>query len=48
MDATGNINKRQSYLRWAFVRIFGGIFWKKNVRKPSTRCLYNRDLIEIK
>ena len=48
MVATGNINKRQSYLRWVFVRTFGRIFWKKNVRKPSTRCLHNRKLIEIK
>ena len=47
MDATGNISKRQSYLRWAFVRMFGGIYWKKNLKKPSARCLYNRKLVEI-
>jgi len=47
MDATGNIASKQSWVRWAFVRTFGGIFWKKNVRKPSARCLYNRNLITI-
>jgi hypothetical protein len=47
MDATGNINVNQSWLRWAFVRMFGGIYWNKNVRKPSERYLKNRKLITI-
>jgi hypothetical protein len=47
MYATGNISKRQIYLRWLFVRMFGGIYWKKNVNKPSARCLHNRKLVEI-
>ena len=47
MDATGNISKRQSWFRWLFVRIFGGIYWRRNKSKPSERCLHNRNLIEI-
>jgi hypothetical protein len=47
MNATGSINENQSWLRWAFVRMFGGIYWNKNVRKPSERYLKNRKLISI-
>ena len=47
MDATGSISANQSWLRWAFVRMFGGIYWNKNVRKPSKRYLKNRKLITI-
>lgn len=47
MDATGNIAPKQSWFRWAFVRMFGGIYWYKNIHKPSARCCYNRNLIEI-
>jgi hypothetical protein len=47
MNATGGINKKQTWLRWAFVRIFGGIYWNKNKRKPSKRCLKNQQLITI-
>jgi len=45
MDAT--INKNQSLLRWSFVRLFGGIYWRKNKRKPSKRYLHNNQLITI-
>jgi hypothetical protein len=45
MDET--INRNQSWLRWAFVSLFGGIYWNKNIRKPSDRLLWNQQHIEI-
>ena len=45
MDAM--INKNQSLLRWTFVSLFGGIYWKKNVRKPSERLLWNLQHLKI-
>jgi hypothetical protein len=45
MDVT--INPVQSWLRWMFVRIVGGIFWKKNIKNPSSRVLWNQDCIKI-
>jgi hypothetical protein len=47
MYATGMINKKQTLIRWAFVRIFGGIYWNKNEKTPSERYLKNRKLIKI-
>lgn len=47
MDATVSINKKQTLIRWAFVRIFGSIYWNKNEKTPSKRYLKNRKLITI-
>lgn len=42
------INKNQSRLRWAFVRLFGFLYWNKNVSRPSERLKHNLKHIEIK
>lgn len=42
------INKNQSLIRWAFVRVFGCIYWRKNKRNPSDRLLRNIKKITIK
>jgi hypothetical protein len=46
MDVT--INPNQSWLRWAFVRMFGWVYWNRNIKKPSSRVLWNQECITIK
>lgn len=39
------INTNQARLRYQFVKLFGWVYWNKNIKKPSVRCCQNRKLI---
>ena len=41
------VSKWQVFFRYWAVRLFGWLYWNKNVNNPSERCLRNRNLIKI-
>jgi len=46
MQALGT-SKFQVFFRYWAVKLFGWIYWRRNVNNPSERCMHNRQLIYI-
>lgn len=41
------VSRWQVWFRYWAVRLFGGLYWSKNVKRPGERCLHNRKLIKL-
>ena len=41
------VSKTQAKIRWQMVRLFGRIYWNKNIKNPSKRAISNKQLVII-